>query len=35
MRNRYLAVLVTTLLLVRHLVLDLNRTCARFDHFLG
>ena len=35
MRNRYLAVLVTTLLLVGYLVLDLNRTSARFDHFLG
>ena len=35
MRHRNFAVLVTTLLLIGHLVLDLNRAGTCLDHFLG
>ena len=35
MRNGHLAVLVTALLFVRHLVFDLQRACARLDHLPG
>ena len=35
MRNGYFTVLVATLLLVRHLVFDLDAASTRFDHALG
>ena len=35
MWNRNFAVLVATLLFVRHLIFDLNGTSTRFDHLLG